>query len=135
MSEQEPSMGDAVMKGHEHILVVDDEKYIVTMMKEMLERLGYKVFPFTSSQEAFAEFKKNPDRFDLVITDQTMPHLTGAELAAELMRVKKDIPIILCTGFSELLSEEKARVIGIKEYISKPVVKSEIAKAIRQVLG
>lgn len=135
MSEQEPSMGDAVMKGHEHILVVDDEKYIVTMMKEMLERLGYKVSPFTSSLEAFEEFRKNPDRFDLVITDQTMPGMTGAELAAELMRARRDIPIILCTGFSELLSEEKAKVVGIKEYISKPVVKSEIAKAIRQVLG
>ena len=110
-------------------------KYIVSMMKEMLARLGYKVSSFTDSLKACAEFRKNPDRFDVVITDQTMPGMTGAELAGELMRIRKDIPIILCTGFSELLSEEKAKAIGIKEYISKPVVKSEISKAIRKVLA
>ena len=127
-------LSDVATRGEGHILIVDDEKYIIVMMKEMLERLGYKVTPFINSIEALAEFRKDPNRFDVVITDQTMPHKTGAELAEELMRIRHDIPVILCTGFSELLSEEKAKAIGIREYISKPVVKSEISKAIRNVL-
>jgi len=132
--ENDASLSDVAITGEEHILIVDDEKYIVVMMKEMLERLGYKVTPFTNSLEALKEFRKDPARFDVVITDQTMPYKTGSELAEELMRIRHDIPVILCTGFSELLSEEKAKAIGIREYISKPVVKSEISKAIRNAL-
>jgi signal transduction histidine kinase/CheY-like chemotaxis protein len=128
-----PRIGSA-RKGHEHVLMIDDEKYIVTMMKEMLERLGYQVTSFTNSVEAFEEFRRKPNRFDVVITDQTMPNKTGSELAEEIMRVRPEIPVILCTGFSEILSEEKARSIGIKEYITKPVVKSEISRALRKVL-
>jgi CheY-like chemotaxis protein len=104
------------------------------MMKEMIERLGYRISAFTSSTAAYDEFRKNPYGYDLVITDQTMPGMVGTELAKELMRIRPNIPVIICTGFSEILSEEKAKAIGIREYISKPVVKSEISKAIRNTL-
>ncbi|HWR67408.1 MAG TPA: ATP-binding protein [Desulfomonilia bacterium] len=121
--------------GKESILVVDDEEYIITMMKEMLERLGYRVTAFTDSSKAFGDFRRDPYRYDLIITDQTMPRLTGTDLAEECMRIRPDLPVIICTGFSEILSEEKAKAIGISEYVTKPVVKSEISRAIRNALS
>jgi CheY-like chemotaxis protein len=129
------SSREAVTGGNESILIVDDEEYIVTMLNEMLERLGYHVTRFTDSTKAFAEFRKDPYRFDLIITDQTMPKMTGTELAEECMRIRPDLPVVVCTGFSEILSEEKARAIGISEYVTKPVVKNEIASAIRNALA
>ncbi|MGC9324445.1 MAG: hybrid sensor histidine kinase/response regulator [Desulfomonilia bacterium] len=130
----EPARVDTDVQGSEHILIVDDEEYVVNMMKEMLERLGYRVTAFTNSVKALNLFKKNHTTFDLVITDQTMPNLTGAELSTEMMKLRPGIPIILCTGFSEILSEDKAKALGIREYISKPIVKSEISKAVRNAL-
>ena len=129
------SSREAVTGGNESILIVDDEEYIVTMLNEMLERLGYHVTRFTDSTKAFAEFRKDPYRFDLIITDQTMPKMTGTELAEECMRIRPDLPVVVCTGFSEILSEEKARAIGISEYVTKPVVKKEIASDIRNALA
>lgn len=125
---------EVISSGKERILLVDDEEYIITMMKEMLERLGYHITAYTSSRKARDEFRTNPYTYDLVITDQTMPNMTGIELAEEFMRIRPNMPIIICTGFSEILSEEKAKVIGIREYVSKPVVKREISKAIRNAL-
>ena len=125
----EPAQG-----GREHILLVDDEEQIVRMVKQMLERLGYEVTARTSSVEALEAFRVQPERFDLVITDQTMPNMTGAELARKLLRIRPNLGIILCTGFSELITEEKAKAIGIHGYVMKPVVRSEIAGAIRAVL-
>jgi signal transduction histidine kinase/ActR/RegA family two-component response regulator len=131
---REKSVSEVISSGRERILLVDDEEYIIKMMKEMIERLGYRISAYTSSRIAYDEFRMNPYEYDLVITDQTMPDMVGTELAKELMRIRPNIPVIICTGFSEILSEEKAKAIGIREYISKPVVKSEISKAIRNVL-
>jgi len=120
--------------GRERILFVDDEEPLVRMVQQMLERLGYDVTVRTSSVEALEAFRAQPDKFDLIITDQTMPNKTGVQLARDLMRIRPDIPIILCTGFSEVISEKEAKDRGLRGYIMKPVVKSEIAKAIRMVL-
>ena len=120
--------------GRERILFVDDEEPLVRMVQQMLEGLGYDVTVRTSSVEAFEAFRAQPDKFDLIITDQTMPNKTGVQLARDLMRIRPDIPIILCTGFSEVISEKEAKARGIRGYVMKPVVKSEIAKAIRRVL-
>jgi CheY-like chemotaxis protein len=87
-----------------------------------------------SSIEALEAFRAQPDRFDLVITDMTMPNMTGAELAPKLLDIRPDIPIILCTGFSEVINEEKAKAMGIREYILKPVVRDVLARTIRKVL-
>jgi len=121
-------------KGKEHILIVDDEEQIVHMVRLLLESIGYHVTARTSSVEALEAFHTQPERFDLVITDQTMPNMTGTELAQKLMGIRSDIPIILFTGFSEVITEEKAKSIGIREYVMKPIVKIEIARTIRRVL-
>ncbi len=120
--------------GDERILFVDDEKALVDLGRLMLERLGYSVTCRTSSIEARELFKVRPDNFDLVITDMTMPNLTGEKLAAELMAIRPDIPVILCTGFSEQITEEKARKMGIREFILKPILLHTLATTIREVL-
>ena len=119
--------------GNERILVVDDEKSMVDTLKKILERLGYQVVERTSSIEALEAFRSGPDNFDLVITDMTMPNLTGDKLAQKLLAIRSDIPIILCTGFSERISKEKATEIGIKDFLMKPVAMSEMATTIRRV--
>jgi len=100
----------------------------------MLESLGYKVEVRTSPIEALEAFKAQPDKFDLVITDMTMPNMTGDELAKELMSIRPDIPIILCTGFSERINKEKAKEMGIQKLIMKPIVQRELAEAVRKAL-
>jgi PAS domain S-box-containing protein len=125
----------AVPRGNEHILLVDDEKSLVEMGKDLLERLGYKVTVRTSSIEALEAFRKTPDRYDLVITDQTMPNMTGIQLTRELMALRPDIPVILCTGFSDLVNKENFKAMGIREFVMKPIVKKDIARIIRDVLG
>jgi len=122
-------------RGHERILLVDDEEVIVRMAQKMLKLLGYEVTSFCSSVEALEAFGKQPEKFDLVITDQTMPYLTGGELAQKLLEISADIPIVLCTGFSDILNREQALAIGIRAYISKPVTIQVIAGTIREVLG
>jgi PAS domain S-box-containing protein len=120
--------------GTERILFIDDEPAIMKMGKQTLESLGYDVTSRASSIEALELFKKKKDRFDLVITDMTMPHMTGEKLAEELMQLRLDIPVILCTGFSSRIDEQKALAIGIRAFISKPFIKRELAEAIRKVL-
>ncbi len=120
--------------GTEHILFVDDEEPIVLMIQKILERLGYQVTSRTSSAEALEVFKAKPDEYDLVITDMTMPNMTGLELAPRLGEIRSDIPIIMCTGFNETIDEDKAKNMGILAYIMKPVLIDEIAKTIRKVL-
>ncbi len=120
--------------GNERVLFVDDEQAIVGMGKKILEALGYIVVAKTSSTEALEAFRAHPDEFDLVITDQTLPHMTGEMLAKELMRIRPDIPIILCTGYSEVITEEKAKAMGIREFVMKPIVTRDMAKTIRNVL-
>jgi CheY-like chemotaxis protein len=121
-------------EGQERILFVDDEKVVVQMGRKMLERLGYQVTTSTDGSDALETFRSQPEQFDLVITDQTMPNMTGAELAQELMRIRPDIPVILCSGFSELIDQEKAKAMGIQEFIMKPLLMHEIAETIRNIL-
>ena len=121
-------------EGEERILLVDDEEQIVTMQRQMLEHLGYQVTASTDSREALELFTRHPDNFDLVITDMTMPHMTGVRLAQKLIEIKPGIPIILCTGFNESITEEKALSMGIQKFVMKPVVKNELASTIRAVL-
>ena len=123
-----------VTGGKERILIVDDEDMLVELNEQRLSRLGYEVVATTSSMEALAIFRKEPDAFDLVITDYTMPNLTGMDLAVELLKVRATIPIILCTGHSETVSPEIAKEVGIREYLMKPLAKQELAEAVRRVL-
>jgi len=124
----------SIPTGKEHILFIDDEPAILDIGKGMLERLGYKVEVRTSPIEALAAFKALSDKFDLIISDMTMPKMTGDELAKELMAIRPDIPIILCTGFSEHINEEQAKAIGIRKLVMKPFIMREMAEAVRQVL-
>lgn len=126
--------GEALPRGNERVLVIDDERIIAQMTQRLLEKLGYQVTATTSSAEALRYFQSQPDSIDLVITDMTMPHITGAQLAQKLLAIKPDIPIILCTGFSDLINEKKAKAIGIREYIMKPVVIQELAQVVRKAL-
>jgi len=120
--------------GTERILFVDDEAPIAKMSSQILERLGYSVTTRTSSVEALELFHYKPDGFDLVITDMTMPNMTGDKLAIELMKIRTDIPVIICTGYSKKISDETALKIGIKAFAYKPIVKADLAKKIRKVL-
>ena len=120
--------------GHERILFVDDEEMLASAGRMMLERLGYEVTAVTSSMEAWRLFLGDPKRFDLVITDQTMPGMTGAMLAEKILRVRKDMPIILYTGHSDTISPEKAQSLGIRAFSMKPVVRGELARTVRRVL-
>ncbi|MDX2499180.1 MAG: response regulator, partial [Deltaproteobacteria bacterium] len=122
------------INGTERILLVDDEKQIIDIEQQILERLGYKVTPKTDSEEALEEFAAQPDRFDLVITDMTMPKMTGDQLAKRMMDIKPQIPVILCTGFNEAITEEKALAMGIDKFIMKPIIKDDLANTIRTVL-
>jgi CheY-like chemotaxis protein len=121
-------------QGNERILFVDDEKMVAEMGCTMLERQGYKVTGKTSSIDALKTFKSDPEAFDLVITDQTMPNMSGAELAVELLKIRPGIPIILCTGYSKKISEKEAKELGIREFLLKPFDRRQLAKSVRKVL-
>ena len=123
-----------VSGGTERILFIDDEELIVEWGKATLERFGYTVTAVRDSREALNIFSSDPSQFDLVITDHTMPGITGVQFAKELLKIKPDIPIILCTGHSETVSPDIAREAGIMEYLMKPLAKQELAEAIRRVL-
>jgi len=125
---------DEIPRGNERILFVDDEEMLVEWGRVTLERLGYKVTAKTDSQEALKTFSTDPSLFDLVITDHAMPQMAGAQLTKELLNLRRDIPIILCTGHSDNISPESSREIGVKEFLSKPVSKQELAEAVRKVL-
>lgn len=121
--------------GTEQILLVDDEEDILKMVKRILKNLGYKVMIQNSSVKALEIFKSNPDHFDLIITDQTMPDLSGSELATELLKVRPRMPIILCSGYSSKVSGDNARGKGISKYLDKPYDKKILAAAVREVLN
>ena len=123
-----------IPKGVEQILFIDDEEFIVDMNREMLENLGYKVITSQKSTEALNIFQKEPDKFDIIITDQTMPNITGLELSIQALKIRPDIPIILCTGFSNIINEEKAKAHGIKGFLNKPVSIINLSKLIRELL-
>jgi nitrogen-specific signal transduction histidine kinase/CheY-like chemotaxis protein len=130
----ETALASALPTGKERILLVDDEKVIVDALGRMLRRLGYEVFATASGVEALQAFCRKPGRFDLVITDRTMPNITGEELAREVLRVRPDMPVILFTGSSERMAEERAKAVGVRAYLMKPVVMREMAETIRRVL-
>ena len=121
-------------RGEESILLVDDDVSLLTSLQGALGKLGYSVTAHSSSIEALEIFKSDPMQFDLVITDQTMPDLTGEGLSKEFLSIRPDIPIILCTGYSEIFDEEKARTLGIREYMMKPIVLHKMATALREIL-
>ena len=124
-----------VITGNERILFVDDEDFQADIGKRMLERLGYRVTTRTKSLEALDLFRQTPDGFDLVITDMTMPDMTGDVLARKLISIRPDIPIIVCTGYSERINPDIVKEIGIKEMALKPVVMKDIAQMIQRVLA
>jgi len=128
-----PPAEESIATGTERILFVDDEKALVTIGKQMLESLGYKVTTRTSSIEALELFKARADSFDLVITDMTMPNMTGDRLASELMRIKSDIPVLLCTGYSAHINKEQALSMGLRAFIPKPASLGDMARIIRKV--
>lgn len=130
----ETGIEEPIPTGNEHILFIDDERAIVDVGKQILERLGYDVVTITSSLEALELFRAQSDKFDLVITDMTMPDMTGEELAREFMSIRPDIPIILCSGYRKKIMEVKAKDIGIRAFVGKPILKREIAETIRRVL-
>ncbi len=120
--------------GNECILFIDDEEDLVGLGKQILKKLGYDVIASTSSVEALELFRTKPDQFDLVITDMTMPNITGDRLAKELMKIRTGIPIILCTGYSDGISKHKAKQMGISAFIMKPLVMRTLSIIVRKVL-
>jgi PAS domain S-box-containing protein len=125
----------AIGSGTESILLVDDEASVVDSQREGLERLGYKVTVSTDSGEAFHLFCANPNGYDLIITDQTMPNTTGFELARKILSIRRDIPVILCTGYSAVVDEESAMAIGIRHFVMKPVELAKLARLVRTALN
>ncbi|KGM43803.1 hypothetical protein JY97_04875 [Alkalispirochaeta odontotermitis] len=123
-----------IVGGHEKILLVDDENNTLEVEKEMLKKLGYIVAARNSAADALALFAGQSDQFDLVITDMTMPKMTGDKLTGELRKIRPDIPVILCTGYSELIFKEKAESLGIRGFMMKPVTMQQLSVMIRSVL-
>ncbi len=117
-----------------HIMVVDDEAFLTQFYEAMLAKLGYEVTVFNNSIDAFNEFQRDPSQFDLVFTDYTMPHLTGDRLSQEVLKIRPELPIVLATGYSDAISEEKARAIGIREFFIKPVEVSEFTRIIQSLM-
>lgn len=121
-------------KGNERILLVDDEVGLVEIGSSILKWLGYRVETKTDPREAIALIRSDPSRFDLIITDMTMPHIPGDQLISEVLKINPEIPIILCTGFSNKIDSESAITIGAKSYIEKPLDKNQLAYAVRKAL-
>ena len=120
--------------GNERILLADDEDALATMGRLMLGRLGYRVTVKTDSNEALDVFRTHPDQFDLIITDKTMPRLTGFDLAREAKKIRPDVPIIICTGYSDDTEADKAVRLGVSRLIVKPLSMDELARAVRSTL-
>ncbi len=130
-----PGGGSVIPTGQGRILLVDDEAMLAEMGKTMLERLGYEVTVRTASDEALAQFERDPGRFDAVVTDQTMPGLTGIELARRMLRLRPDLPIILCTGYSNQVDEAQAKAAGIRDFAMKPLAMKDLASLLHAALN
>lgn len=131
---QENRSANLATHGKGHILLIDDEEMLVELGQTMLQRLGYHVTTRRNSLDALATFQNQPDTFDLVITDQTMPGMTGVDLARRILQIRPHMPIILCTGFSSVVDEDMARAAGINGFAYKPLAKKDIGQLIRKVL-
>ena len=132
---QETAKLEAIPMGEERILLVDDEEVQCQSGQHLLERLGYTVVTASNSLEALDVFRTQPNAFNLVITDQNMPRLTGMELAEKMLLIRPDIPIILCTGFTEVIDGKDAKARGVQEFMMKPFSARQLAETIRRVLG
>ncbi|HLZ18369.1 MAG TPA: response regulator, partial [Smithellaceae bacterium] len=121
-------------QGNERILFIDDEESLVTLARAFFESRGYRITATVNSLDAFRLFQKNPDGFDLVITDMTMPEITGAELVRAFLKIRADIPIILCTGYSDSISVAEVRKLKIREFVLKPVALNDLGRLVRRVL-
>ncbi|VAW39862.1 hypothetical protein MNBD_DELTA03-1161, partial [hydrothermal vent metagenome] len=137
IDDEEPT-GDAAARieltGHERILLAEDNPGVLKLQKKILSNMGYEVVGCRDGLQAFELFRQNPEQFDLLCTDMTMPRMTGAELAVAVLKIKPTMPVVLCTGFSELINEEKAHAIGIAWYLMKPVSRELLTKTIRNAL-
>ena len=127
-------VAEGVAGGSEHLLVVDDEETILLLLETIFTRLGYRVTTKATGQEAFAFLQQHQAEIDLLITDQSMPGMTGVELATEVLALQPELPIILCTGYSPEVSEDQARQMGISRYVAKPINRTELAQAVRELL-
>jgi CheY-like chemotaxis protein len=124
----------APFEGHERILLVDDDRALLDATRTALLRRGYDVVAFTSSEVALASFRRAPDTWDIIVTDRSMPRLSGEQLAREIRELRPDIPIIMATGFGDPADEERARQIGINEFVFKPISNTDLMVAIRRAL-
>ncbi|MBL0713617.1 MAG: response regulator [Desulfosarcina sp.] len=123
-----------LVSGNERVLFVDDEPALAQLGKTMLERLGYEVRACTSSVEALEAFRADPERFDILVTDLTMPNMTGVHLARRLQGLRPSLPVVVCTGYSEQMSQDNARSLGINGYLHKPLVLSDLSLEVRRAL-
>lgn len=120
--------------GREHIMLVDDDRFLLKIQERILARQGYRVSAYDSASEALAAFRAQPRHFHLVITDQTMPKMTGVDLARELVALRPGLPMLLTTGFSGRVSSDKARSMGFHDILLKPVAKNDLAATVRRAL-
>ena len=135
MKEQSKVTGPlSITGGDEHILLVDDEDAIIKMTTQMLERLGYTVTSTTNSENALDIFEGSPGDFDLIISDQTMPGLCGSDLVSAVLKITPEQAVILCSGYSETMNPDRAKDLGCRDYLLKPVLLDELALKIRGVL-
>jgi CheY-like chemotaxis protein len=128
------SPASSIVGGSESLLLVDDEELFVDMTRRSLKILGYRVTSAEGSIQALELIRKNSDTFDLVISDQTMPEMTGLELARKIHQWRPELPVLLCTGFSDAITAESQREAGVERVLMKPVTRQEMAAAIRKVL-
>jgi CheY-like chemotaxis protein len=131
---QEEKVYTDIPGGNERLLIIDDEHVIAEMIRLLFQKLGYFIRTAPGGPEALEIFKNSPDEFDLIITDQVMPGMTGLELTEEIKKIRQDIPVILCTGYSDIADPVKAKEIGVAEFLSKPVMTEDLAASIRRVL-
>ncbi len=118
-----------------HVLFVDDEEAIITLFRRALERHGYRVAGFTDPEAALELFQSNPGQFDVVVTDQTMPAMTGVDLLGRLRRIRPGLPVILCTGYSEAINEDSAKRLGVDAFLCKPIAIRSLIATMESVLG
>jgi CheY-like chemotaxis protein len=133
LAAEEEAGGEAAGRGR--ILYVDDEESLAEIGAELLASLGFQVTSETDSRKALARFRADPGAFDVVVTDQTMPGLSGADLAREMLDIRPDLPVILVTGFSESLSKERVKAMGIRDFLLKPVLRKDLAQAVSRAMG
>ena len=134
-AEYEEKARDPIPGGSERILILDDDPVIANLLQKILANLGYQTTVFTSSVEALKQYKTSPESFDLVLTDMTMPQMTGATLAGKLLEINPQLPIIICTGYSESVDKAKAKSLGIRGFLMKPIERRKLAETIRAVLS